>query len=216
MYPETKSTLATGEIVADEFRAPVAMLQSAIDRAQRSAQVDWTKVTQELFELRHVLDQIQGLARSDQPAEMQPPADDEQSAFDLSAMLHQAVCAVSPMARALVRTVEVELPGGCMLAGSPADLREPIICLLRHALGGGRLSLVVRVVERGNRATSAVIEILNESLDVPDALRRQLSTATSAHRGETHFVTEPAGFRVRLVLPLAPHQSVVTSGPLSH
>ena len=198
----SETARATPGVSAGELRTPLAMLQSAAEKGRR-ANFDWSKVTQELAQLRQLSDQFHGLARSDQPTRRQP-ADGDRKSFDLSGLLHEATGLVLPMANALGREIALDAPRDVMIGGSGDDLRDIIRSLLENALtcGTGPVSVRLRVENKSGNCAGSTTEVSSESLDVPDALRRRISNAVCARGGATYFVSETTGFRVRLVLPL--------------
>ena len=165
--------------------------------------VDWSEVTHELVQLAQLRDRFHQFGHQKQKqAEARAG---KQNYFKLSHVLREATASASLMAKDLARVIDLETGPEGMVSGSADDLREAVIRLLQNSLSYGRGALHVKMrIEGGDkhRRPSAVIEVFNEQLDVPDCSRRQLFKAVSAYGGETCFVSDSAGFRVRIILPL--------------
>ncbi len=99
--------------------------------------------------------------------------------------------------------------GEIMVEGPARDLRDLLCCLLEYALSVGRNPIDLRVAIKGMSSAARKVcatELVVQSRDVPDFLRRKLWETIRARRGEVSVVIEPECCRLGFTLPIERRQ----------
>ncbi len=175
------------------MHAAIATLQKAARQFELSGAMDRSRYSRIMAQLRDVNNELNAVARR--------RGDQDTDGVDLPAMLREAVAAAGQGADGIT----VQLTDDAIVAGSAADLREPIGWLLDYAIavGRGRATLRTQIKAVGNQARPmCATELTTSSSDIPDFLRRPLWDAVRARRGEVSIISEPDCCRVQFTLPV--------------
>jgi hypothetical protein len=176
----------------------IALLQMGVKRLQNSILMNDVFPGQTPTELQLVLSQLAALERRCNKAAS------PMVSTNLADTIMEATSIVGPLARQVGRDIQLHVPQDAIIEGRSDDLRQMFCRMLEHSLafGAGPIELHVRFAssDRHDRG-EWITELFTGSPDLPDHLRRNLSTTVGAHGGETFFISEPKGCRIRLVLP---------------
>jgi hypothetical protein len=175
------------------MHAAIATLQKAARQFERSGDMDGSRCSRIMAQLRDVDTELDTVERR--------RGHREADAIDLIAILREAAAVAGRGADGVV----VQLTEEATVAGPAGDLRELVSCLLDYALavgrGGTSLRTQIRHVGKQARPVCAT-ELTISSAEVPDFLRRRLWDAVRVRRGEVSIVSEPDCCRVEFTLPI--------------
>lgn len=206
---------------AHELRTPLTVLQTRLQTAKLSGDIEWPAIERDLAQLQRVVSQILDLARRDSRRLI--PESGDRAPVNLARALREAAAQLLPLAEQTNRSIEVNAPDSLMVEGSADDLRDLLRNLIDNALVHGR-GTVSGALERttDSRGPCALITIDDEGPGVPESLReaafdrfRKLSPQSrgaglglaiarqiaESHGGMVEFVDAPLG-RIRVMLPL--------------
>jgi len=177
------------------MHAAVASLQQAARRLQHSGILDPSKYAWMMSQLRDVTTELDASERRARDQKADP--------VNIAELLREALTTAG---------IAMPLPDTVMVAGPARNLRDLLCCLIEYALGVRPNSIDLRAETRPStdEAREAfTIELVIQSPDVPDFLRRKLWEAARARRGEVSIVSELDCCRIGLSIPverrLAPH-----------
>jgi hypothetical protein len=166
----------------------VATLQQAARRLQHSGNMDSSKYTWMMSQLRGVTAELDASERRARDQKTDP--------VNITELLHEVLAKAG---------VAMQLPNEIMVAGPTQSLRDLFGCLIEVALGAQPNSLDLRAAA-GRRKDKAretfTIELAIQSPDVPDFLRRKLWEAARARGGEVSIVSELDCCRIGFSLPI--------------
>ena len=204
---------------AHQLRTPITVLDLRLQRARFQGRIDWPTIEREMAQLRHLIDRLMDLARRDNVTGVEAPAGPQ--TINLARVVRESAAMFLPIAEKKGRSVIVEAPDLVPFHGHANDLRDMVHNLLDNALlhGGGTVRVAVHC-ERSDRGQEIVIEVADEGVGVPEALREAMferfhrSTMSQGaglglaivrqvargHGGDVGFLSEP-GCHVRVVLP---------------
>ncbi len=169
------------------MHAAVATLQQAARRLQHSGNLDPSKYTWMMSQLRGVTAELDASERRARDQKTDP--------VDITELLREVLAKAG---------IAMELPDNTIVAGPAQGLRDLLGCLIEVALGARPNSLDLRVETGGEKDKAQktfTIELAIQSPDVPDFLRRKLWEAAQARGGEVSIVSEPDSCRIRFSLP---------------
>lgn len=207
--------------VAHELRTPVAVLNLRLQRGQLNGHIDWPAITQDMGQLRRLLDQMLDLARKDRIDCA------GQELVRLPRLVRETTAMILPMAEEKGREITVDARDELMVFGSPDTLRDMLRNLLENALfhGAGSIRVTLRIGTSSDGGdNSVVMDVTDEGAGVSPAKRDlvfdRFSKAVPGspgaglglaivrqvvrmHGGTVSFVPLPSGCCVRVVLPRA-------------
>jgi hypothetical protein len=177
------------------MHAAVATLQMAARQSQLDGGLDQSKYSRIMTQLRQVADQLTAV---DQRAGKQ-----KADPVNLTEMLRDALAAASPAVAQ--NGVAMPEPEEAMVEGPANDLRDLVSSLFEYALTVGPKPIDLRTQIKQTspqpRAMYAT-ELVIQSPDVPDFLRRKLWDAVRIRRGEVSVISEPDRCRIEFMLPV--------------
>jgi len=206
---------------AHELRTPVAVLNLRLQRGRLTGNIDWPAITQDMGQLRRLLDQMLDLARKDRIDYA------EREIVRLPRLVRETTAMILPMAEEKGRGITVDAHDELMVFGSPDNLRDMLRNLLENALfhGAGRISVTLGTgVSSDGGDNSVVMEVTDEGNGVSPAKRElvfeRFSKAVQGspgaglglaivrqvvrmHGGTVSFAPVSSGCCVRVVLPRA-------------
>jgi two-component system sensor histidine kinase TctE len=205
---------------AHQLRTPITVLDLRLQRARLGGRIDWPTIEREMAQLRHLIDRLMDLARRDNVAQaVETPAGPQ--TINLARIVRESAAMVLPIAEKEDRSVIVEAPDMVLFRGHADDLRDMVHNLLDNALVHGRGTVRVAVRdERSDLGHEIVVEISDEGMGVPEALKEAMferfrrgpmsqgaglglaivRQVARGHGGDVGFQSEP-GCHVRVVLP---------------
>ena len=173
--------------------AAVAALQKAQRQLQLDGGRDPSKYGRIMTQLREVTDQLTAVHRR--------AANHKADPVNFTQLLREALAT----ATAGNTGIAAAGPEDVMVEGPANDLRDLLSSLFEYALTVGRdpieLHAHVRQEEPEPRA-AYVTELVIQSPDVPDFLRRKLWDAVRARHGEVRVISEPQRCRIEFALPV--------------
>jgi hypothetical protein len=175
--------------------AAVKSLQMAARRLQLSGNLDQSEYARMMSRLREVTDELGASERRAVKQNAEP--------VNYTELLLDATAAASQPN--IQRGIAMQLPGDITVEGPAQDLRDLICCLMEYALTVARdpiaLHAEIKCDSNNVRAVCAT-ELLIQSSDVPDFLRRKLWDTVGKRRGEYSVILEPECCRIRFTLPV--------------
>jgi two-component system sensor histidine kinase QseC len=203
---------------AHQLRTPITVLDLRLQRARFQGRIDWPTIEREMAQLRHLIDRLMDLARGDKAARA---VEAGPQTINLARVVRESVATILPLAEKENRAVIVEAPDVVSCRGHADDLRDMVHNLLDNALvhGNGTVHVAVRH-ERSERGQDIVVEVTDEGMGVPEALKEAVferfrtgprsqgaglglaiaHQVARSHGGDVGFLSDP-GCRVRVVLP---------------
>ena len=166
----------------------VATLQQAARRLQHSGNMDPSKFSWMMSQLRGVTAELDASERKARNQKCDP--------VDITELLREVLAKAG---------IAVQLPDTIMVAGPDQSLRDLLTCLIEVALGArpNALDLHAEADRKFDNAREAfTIELAIQSPDVPDFLRRKLWEAARMRGGEVSIVAELDCCRIRFTLPI--------------
>jgi len=123
----------------------------------------------------------------------------------VSDVLRDIAESLRPLSQATGREIQLEVFEHGTVGALDSNLRTAIRALLESSMaqGSGRVRVVSRLDEPACGQRFILIEVLDDALDVPDAVRRKLSKAVMAHAGQTSYIAARTGSCVRIKIPKA-------------
>jgi hypothetical protein len=184
------------------MQAAVATLQKAARQLNLPAGLDQSKYRRIIAQLREVTDELTAVGRR----AGKPKADP----VNFAQMLLDGLAAASPSAGNGDNSVAVSAAEDAMVEGPANDLRDLVNSLFEYA-GRGPIELRAQVkpMNLGLGAAYAT-ELIIQSPDIPDFLRRKLWDAVRVRRGEVCVSSEPERCRIAFTLPV--ERRPVTAG----
>lgn len=173
--------------------AAVATLQMAARQLQLSGELDRSKYSRIMAQLREVADELTAFERRTGKQKADP--------VNFTAMLREAVAIAGHDGNGIV----MQLAEDVMVEGPANDLRDLVCCLVEYALSVGRgpADLRAQVKQTSNQLRAmCATELAIPSPDVPDFLRRRLWDAVRTRRGEVSVICEPEHCRIEFTLPI--------------
>ncbi len=157
--------------VAHQLRTPITVLDLRLQRARHGGRIDWPTIEREMAQLRHLIDRLMDLARRDSVVQAADSGAGPQT-VNLARIVREAAAMALPIAEKEHRSLVVEAPDVVPFQGRADDLRDMVHNLLDNALvhGSGTVRVAVRH-ERGGRGQEIVIEVADEGMGVPEALK---------------------------------------------
>jgi hypothetical protein len=175
--------------------AAFVSLQQAARRLHHSGSLEPSKYAWTISRLRDVTAELDASERRARERKTDP--------VNIAELLPEALATAG---------IAVQLPDTVMVAGPAHTLRDLLCCLIEYALGVRPNSIDLRAeasCEADNARETFTIELVIQSPDIPDFLRRKLWEAAGARRGEVSIVAELDCCRIGLSIPverrLAPH-----------
>jgi hypothetical protein len=173
--------------------AAVATLQMAARQLQLGGGLDPSKYGRIVTQLREVTDQLTAVHRRAGNQKTDP--------VNFTEMLREAMATASPGSNGIAMPVLEDV----MVEGPANDLRDLLSSLFEYALTVGRdpIDLRTQVRQTGPQLRPVyATELVIQSPDVPDFLRRKLWDAVRVRRGEVCVISEPERCRVEFALPI--------------
>jgi two-component system, OmpR family, sensor histidine kinase TctE len=205
---------------AHQLRTPITVLDLRLQRARVGDRIDWPTIEREMAQLRDLIDRLMDLARRDNVAQ-DIDAHAGPQTVNLARVVRESAAIVLPIAEKEDRSVIVEAPDMVPFSGHSDDLRDMVHNLLDNALVHGRGTVRVAVRhESSDRGQEVVIEVADEGMGVPEALKETVferfrkgplsqgaglglaivRQVARGHGGDVGFLSEP-GCLARVVLP---------------
>jgi hypothetical protein len=173
----------------------IATLQAATRRLHNPADLQDAEYSRIAAQLRQVADQLSVFERRAAPQKTGP--------INFTEILRSAEAAATSTTNKTANGVIVQAPLDVMVDGPAHDLRDLICSLTEYALTVARDPVVVRAevryIDAQARAVCAT-ELVIQSPEVPDFLRRKLWDAVRVRRGEVLVASEPEYCRVEFTL----------------
>ena len=206
---------------AHELRTPIAVLNLRLQRGRLTGHIDWPAITQEMGQLRRLLDQMLDLARKERIDYA------ERKIVRLPRLIRETAAMILPMAEEKGREITVDAREELMVFGSPDNLRDMLRNLLENALFHGAGSIWVTLgtdVSSDGGGNSVVMDVTDEGAGVPpekrdlvfERFRKAVHGSPGAglglaivrqvvrvHGGTVCFVSMSSGCCVRVALPRA-------------
>ena len=205
---------------AHELRTPVAVLNLRLQRGQISGQIDWPAITQEMQQLRRLLDQMLNLARTDGIHSA------ERDLVRLPRLIRETAAMLLPVAEEKGREITIDAHDELSVFGSPYDLKDMVRNLLENAIvhGAGRIRVTLGTSSSDTGDDLVMIEVTDEGPGVPpakiDSVFERFNKAVQSspgvglglaivrqvvrmHGGTVAFVPVSSGCCIRVLLPLA-------------
>ena len=189
--------------VSHELRTPLAVLRLKLEQSSDRLSPELAEDLQaELHQLTYVVEQSLLIAQAERGRLALHPC-----AFDLTALLDDAVEEFSLLAREEGRSVRLKRPASCRVMADPKCLRQIIHNLFSNALGHGRGDIGVKLVRREK---SCALIIVNQVRT--DAMRPKQTLGLGLRVVETLLSLQPdvtcrcrrgRCYATRLTLPLA-------------
>ena len=163
-------------------------------RQLNTSGLDRSKCRRIIAELREVTDELTAFERRGGKPKADP--------VNFAEMLLDGLAAASRSAGSDRNSVAVSGAEDAMVEGPANDLRDLVSCLFEYA-GRGRIELCAEIkpISPGAGAGYAT-ELIVQSPDLPDFLRRKLWDAVRARRGEVCVSSEPERCRIQFTLPV--------------
>jgi hypothetical protein len=175
----------------------IAKLEIAARRLQLLGGLEQTEYSGLVAQLREVSEQLNGFERRINEVKACP--------IHFGDLLRGAVGTASAPAGQTASRMIVQVPDDIMVAGPPHDLRDLFSSLTEYALtvGQNQIELRAEIKYLGTQARAVcATELVIQSSDIPDFLRRKLWDAVGARRGEVTVVSEVNYCRVVFTLPV--------------
>ena len=170
------------------MHAAVASLQQAARRLQHSGNLDPSKYAWMISQLRDVTAELDASERRAQEQKSDP--------VNIIELLRKALDKAG---------ISMQLPDSVTVPGPARTLRDLLSCLIEYALGvrPNALDLRAETVGKADGGREMfTIQLVVQSPDIPDFLRRKLWEAAGARRGEVSIVAELDRCRIDLGIPV--------------
>jgi len=170
------------------MHAAVVSLRQAARRLHHSGSLEPSKYAWTISQLRDVTAELHASERRARERKTDP--------VNIAELLRAALAKVG---------LAVQLPDTVMVAGPAHTLRDLLCCLIEYALGVRPNSIDLRAAasrEADSAGETFTIELVIQSLDIPDFLRRKLWEAAGARRGKVSIVSELDCCRIGLSIPV--------------
>jgi hypothetical protein len=183
------------------MHAAVETLQMAARQMQLSGELERSTYSRIMTQLREVTDELTAVERRMEKREAGP--------VNFTEILRAAVATAPPPPDQDASGLVTQVPEGIMVEGPAHNLRDLLNSLVEYARTVGRDPIELRVHIKhgaGEVRTTCSTELIIQSPDVPDFLRRKLWDAARIRRGEVSVICEPECCRVEFTLPIERRQ----------
>lgn len=178
------------------YRA-IATLQMTASTLQLSGGLEQSEYSRIMAQLRQVTDELAAVERRMGNTKADP--------IDFAGMLRDAVAMTSQPADRNGKGVVLQAPKDVMVEGPADDLHDLVGSLVEYArtVGPDPVDLRAQVNYTSDQTRAVcVTELVIQSPDVPDFLRRKLWDTVRIRRGQVSVITEPECCRIGFTLPI--------------
>lgn len=204
---------------AHALRTPLTVLDLRIQKAIAEKNPDWTAISKDMEQIRHLVDQLLALARADRGEKFE----NDRSRIALARIVREAVADMLPAYEASCRTISVDVVEGMFVSDGGGQLRQTLQNLLENAIHHGRGQVTVRLTRRDE--CTAIVQVADEGPGVSpeeadvlfnrfhkgaqnspgSGLGLAIVRRTLRNLGGSAEILSGSNFVVELTIPLASH-----------
>jgi hypothetical protein len=175
------------------MQAAIATLELAARSLQRAEELDRSKYSHVMAQLRQVMDKLAAAERRTGNSRAGP--------VDFTRMLRDA--AATPPGQERDDILE-QIPENVFVEGPADDLRQLICSLVEYARAVGRIDLHAQINHGNGKCgdTCTTELVIQPPGEVPDFLRRIMWDAARIRNGEVSTTSTREGYRIGMVLPI--------------
>jgi hypothetical protein len=178
------------------MHAAVATLQKTARQLQLSGELEQSAYSRIMNQLREVTEQLSASERRRAKQKAGP--------VNFTALLRGALASAPATADAHADGLAAAVPRDIWVVGPAHDLRDLLCSLIEYAraVGCDPIELRADIQPNGSAGPVCATELIIQSPDLPDFLRRKLWDAVRIRRGEVSVVSELARCRIGFTLPI--------------
>lgn len=184
------------------MHSAVATLEMAARQLQLSGELERSEFGRIMMQLRSVADGLSTVERR--------IAKQKAASVNFTEMLRSAIAPTAPACR---QGDDARLPmQEIIVEGPPHDLRDLLCSLVEYARAVGTEPLAWRAQIKqdiGAARAKCTTELVVQSPDLPDFLRRKLWDAARIRGGEVSVISEPRLCRIEFTIPIDRRQTAV-------
>lgn len=141
---------------AHALRTPLTVLDLRIQKASTEQNPDWTAISSDMEQIRHLIDQLLALARADRGEKLER----DTSRIALARVIREAIADILPAYEASGRAISADIIEGMLVSDGGRQLHQALQNLLENAIHHGQGQVTVRLTRKDER--TAIVRVADE------------------------------------------------------